>query len=120
LENSNNKKIHTGLMYQALFYSNFDPKKIDLKSGETYHSLGFFLSSVLSSSRNHDAQFYFGGAVGTNFSRLIYYPFIGLSQSAFVSPKVQLFLSERVSYLINLTDAQNWQPALSGGLKFLL
>lgn len=120
LEHTDNKRLHAGVLFQTLFYSNYNPKKIDLTCNETYHGVGLFLSSNLSNSRNYYTQLYLGGTVATNFSNLIYYPFLGLSQCQFIYPKLQFFISERVSYLINVPDRQNWQPALFGGFKILL
>lgn len=119
LENDGDKRIHTGIVYEALFYSKYKNKRIDFGNTTAYNGLGFYLSSSLSNSRNYDAQFYFGGVASTNFSKVIYYPFLGLSQSFFLSSKLQLFISERISYLMNLNE-ENWQPAILGGIKILL
>ncbi len=118
LEKNNNKKLHTGLMIENLFYSNYISGKIDLASTNTYHSIGLFLAAPVKNSRNYSSQFYLGGATGTNFYRLIYYPFAGLSHSFYVSPKSQLFITEKVQYLFKLTEAR-WQPCAFLGFRYL-
>ena len=119
LEKNDNKKLHTGLMIENLFYSNYKSEKIDLASTNTYYSIGLFLAAPVKNSRNYSSQFYFGGATGTDFHRLIYYPFAGLSHSFFVSPKSQLFITEKVQYIFKLSEAQ-WQPCAFIGFRYLL
>ena len=119
LEKNNNKKLHTGLMIENLFYSNYKSKKIDFASTNSYHSIGLFFAGPVKSSRNYSSQFYFGGATGTDFHRLIYYPFAGLSHSFYVSPKSQLFVTEKVQYIFKLSEA-HWQPCAFIGFRYLL
>lgn len=119
VEKNNNKKVHMGMMIENLFYSDYKKEKINFGSTNTYHCVGLFIAAPVKNSRNYSSQFYFGSAIGTDFHKLIYYPFAGVSHSFYVSPKSQLFISEKVQYLFKLNDAK-WQPCASLGFKYLL
>ena len=118
-ETSKNGSFALGIMAERLYYS-YDKKPITIYADEKIEAGGLFLKWRLHNTRNFNTGFFLGGAMGALNSKFTWYPFLGFQQNIFISSNLILFTQERLTYLTKIHKNNNWQPAVSLGLKFKL
>lgn len=121
-ENTSNKKSSIAIVAESLLYGGEDAGKYNFKSKEHLFYTGGLMYKYSYSTRNFYHNFKAGAMAGVDHLQadaFVWYPVIMLEQSFCLQPGLQLFISERCSYLMNYAD-RNFQPALQCGLKFSL
>ncbi len=124
IQNSNSKKIQGGIILEALLYADFPNSKYNYGavSGKTYYAAGYYLTSILKTSRNYSSNILYGVALASNSTNIIIYPFASLVQQFNLNANRIFFISEKIQYLIPYQFTgitQHWQPSLNAGFKFL-
>lgn len=120
LEGAGTRKIHIGIMFETLLYSDNKNLHFSVSSNKTFQSVGFYLKGDVHTAKNFSATWFVGGAAGTDTHNLIFYPVGGLEQGWFIHPKTQLFISENMLYLRNVDLKYLMQPTLQAGFKWAL
>lgn len=118
-ETSKKGNFALGIIAERTYYA-YDKRPISIYADEIINAGGLFLKWRLHSTRNFNTGIYFGGAIGSLNGKFAWYPFLGLQQNIFISSSLILFTQERLTYLTKVPKDNNWQPAVSIGLKFKL
>ena len=124
IQNSNSKKIQGGIILEALLYDDFSNSKYNYTAvpGKRYYAVGYYLTSILNTSRNYSSNILYGAALASNSTTVIIYPFASLVQQFNLNANRMFFISEKIQYLIPYQFTgitQHWQPSLNAGFKFL-
>lgn len=109
-----------GVTFSGIFYSNNENKKINLKYQNIIVALELRYKLTLSSTKNFNTAFFFGGAAGSDNKSFFYYPLAGFEQNIFLSKGLQLTINQKVIYLLGVKHLNNWQPSLNAGFKISL
>jgi hypothetical protein len=107
-----------GLIADRIFYSSME-KHPPFTSVESFIAGGLYFKKQLSSTRNFKHSVYAGGAVGNNEGNAIYYPFAGIEQTFYSPASAQLFINERLIYILNF-ESISWLPSLNIGIRLNL
>lgn len=119
IESSSPKTLKFGINLEQTFYSsNKGWKQGFFHTEQKMITAGIYGKLSLASSRNFAMNFSFGGNAGTDSKEFIYYPKIGIEECVWISPKVQLVLSQNAAYLFNDQFQYKWLPTLNVGFKF--
>ncbi len=113
-------KIHAGVLLQTIGFSKNKDIHVSTQINTTYESVGLYLTGNMCTAKNFSATWHLGGACGTNTHEVVIYPFGGLQQGWFAYPKMQLFISENLIYLLNSSNTNQCQPYIGAGVAFSL
>lgn len=109
-----------GVTFSGIFYSNNENKNIDSKYENVILALELRYKLTLSSTKNFNTAFFFGGAAGSDGKSFFYYPLAGFEQNIFISKGLQLTINQEIICLLGEKDLNNWQPILNAGFKISL